>query len=705
MSIERWLMAGAVKAAVEAEAVDFDGTNDFFSRTSDLTGNTDGKTFTFSCWVYIDDSGTGIVYNVNGGPGDSFLVLLVSGKLRVQGNNAAGPNILLVDTPTVALNTFLHLLVSIDLTDTGKRHVFLNDEAVSATYTTYTDDTIAFTKDNHNVGSSAGGTLTWEGRLAQVFLDYTFRDLTIAANRRLFTTIDSERGLIPAAGQASLSPILYLPMDDPATAFINDGTGGDFTLNGVIARSGRGPNQYNSPASELDGTADFLTRGAALTGATDAKLLTCAFSLKSDAAGIDHIYSTANTRIEVTFTATRTVRFVGKNSAGTTILDVSGPAIPLDSVRTVSASFDLANAANRFIFYGADSQSLTVVTYTDDTIDFTDTDHSVGATTAGATKFNGDLGDFYLGNEFIDLSSGNPFFDSTTGKPEYLGESGELPTSSSPLVYLPLRADDAGNNLGTGGDFTVTSGPFVGARGGSEFWARSMNVGASDATTGLDKTDSGLSDTTTASFVIALKPSGASQRTAFALTDAGTNFVNFTLSSGFSFALQFRQTSGTAVIFTTADANSLIVDDEWAIIQICVDSSNQSLFKTFVNQVERSITVSTFNAGTSIGLSSVTQSGVGKNPRENTTGWANSDLGFFYFTESYIDFAQEANRLKFVDGLGFPVDIQPAIDDGDIPTPLIYMKFEDTADLGLNAGTGGDFTINGTVTAGADVNG
>jgi len=39
--------------ATQAEAVDFDGTNDYLRRTSDLTGNTDGKTFTFSFWSRI----------------------------------------------------------------------------------------------------------------------------------------------------------------------------------------------------------------------------------------------------------------------------------------------------------------------------------------------------------------------------------------------------------------------------------------------------------------------------------------------------------------------------------------------------------------------------------------------------------------------------------------------------------------------------
>jgi hypothetical protein len=80
-----------------------------------------------------------------------------------------------------------------------------------------------------------------------------------------------------------------------------------------------------------------------------------------------------------------------------------------------------------------------------------------------------------------------------------------------------------------------------------------------------------------------------------------------------------------------------------------------------------------------------------------------SQASSLYFNTSYIDFSQESNRNLFVDQLGYPKDLTPAIDAGDIPDPLIYMKFDDTSALGTNSGTGGDFTVNGTVTAGADV--
>jgi hypothetical protein len=80
----------------------------------------------------------------------------------------------------------------------------------------------------------------------------------------------------------------------------------------------------------------------------------------------------------------------------------------------------------------------------------------------------------------------------------------------------------------------------------------------------------------------------------------------------------------------------------------------------------------------------------------------NGDIGFLYLSTDYIDFSQESNRNKFVDQLGYPKDLGA---DGSEPTgssPLIYMKFDDTAALGTNSGTGGNFTVNGTVTSGAD---
>jgi hypothetical protein len=48
--------AGNVETGVEPVGIEFDGSNDYLTRTTDLVGNQDSKTFTFSCWVYVPDN-------------------------------------------------------------------------------------------------------------------------------------------------------------------------------------------------------------------------------------------------------------------------------------------------------------------------------------------------------------------------------------------------------------------------------------------------------------------------------------------------------------------------------------------------------------------------------------------------------------------------------------------------------------------------
>ena len=67
MTIERKLLGTTpVSSGIEPEAVSFDGSSDWLSRSSDLTGNTDGGIFTFSFFVY-NSKDTGTIYRNQSG--------------------------------------------------------------------------------------------------------------------------------------------------------------------------------------------------------------------------------------------------------------------------------------------------------------------------------------------------------------------------------------------------------------------------------------------------------------------------------------------------------------------------------------------------------------------------------------------------------------------------------------------------------------
>ena len=95
MTIERKLLGTTpVSGEVLPEAVSLDGTNDYLSRSSDLTGNADGKTFTFSCWFYyVGDT----LYLYQASDGTAFKVDLTvnnSERLSINLRDSSGNTIL-----------------------------------------------------------------------------------------------------------------------------------------------------------------------------------------------------------------------------------------------------------------------------------------------------------------------------------------------------------------------------------------------------------------------------------------------------------------------------------------------------------------------------------------------------------------------------------------------------------------------------------
>jgi hypothetical protein len=168
-------------------------------------------------------------------------------------------------------------------------------------------------------------------------------------------------------------------------------------------------------------------------------------------------------------------------------------------------------------------------------------------------------------------------------------------------------------------------------------------------------------------------------------------------------AVKFRQTGSSWLFWVTDNSSnnlayitfsvSLAANTDYMVL-FCFDVDNSSNNKVYINGQPISLTQSFINAG-NIDLANTIYI-----PQTGPTGVMISGL---YFDDSYIDFSQESNRNLFVDQLGYPKDLTPAIEAGDIADPLVYLKFDDISSLGTNAGTSGNFTVTGTVTAGADV--
>jgi hypothetical protein len=69
-----------------------------------------------------------------------------------------------------------------------------------------------------------------------------------------------------------------------------------------------------------------------------------------------------------------------------------------------------------------------------------------------------------------------------------------------------------------------------------------------------------------------------------------------------------------------------------------------------------------------------------------------------WFNDTFFNISTQSNRRKFITAEKLPVDLG---DDGSTPisaVPLIYLKAGDE----VNSGDGGNFTVNGALTACAD---
>jgi hypothetical protein len=222
--------------------------------------------------------------------------------------------------------------------------------------------------------------------------------------------------------------------------------------------------EYIAGAVDFDGTNDYLTRGAGLTGAADSKLWTGSLWINSDADGLFYMLIAASTtvggstlRIFVYKGTTNRLIVSGRNPAGTTIVDIQSAANSIEAADGwVHAmwSCDLADTAKRHVYIN-DADQTAIATYTNDTIDFTWADWSIGALPNGTDKLNGQLADVLMWpGVYVDLSvaTNRRLFISAAGKP--VEQTAATTVLGTPAIWLSGPTVDWHTNKGGGGGFT-----------------------------------------------------------------------------------------------------------------------------------------------------------------------------------------------------------------------------------------------------------
>lgn len=211
----------------------------------------------------------------------------------------------------------------------------------------------------------------------------------------------------------------------------------------------------------FDGTTNYLTRGANLTGSANGKAGTISFWIKATDEYVPYFVLCLPSDWSVwKRDGSDGISFSLANAAGANILVVNSPVdmIWVTSSPTwhhVMASWDLAGGPAVKLYIDGVDRTITP-TATNDTISYNEGDWGVGARVGGENLFQGWLSELYFTETYLDLSvSGNrdKFFNSTTQKPVDLGADGSTPTGTQPLIYF--HASQWASNAGSGGTFTV----------------------------------------------------------------------------------------------------------------------------------------------------------------------------------------------------------------------------------------------------------
>lgn len=228
----------------------FDGTNDYATRGSALTGIADGKEGVISAWVRPAVNGTALsIFTITNAV--SQLLLLekdAADGVRIACRNAAGVSIIMdsrsADNSCKVASGWTHVVAAWNLA-AGTQQLYLND-ASNITITTNTNDTIDYSPvtspDTSIAARVFAGTPSqlFNGMIAELWFHTTYMDISILPIRRRFINSNLTPAFLGADGSKPLGgtvPLVYCRVkngEDAAAIVTNRGSGGGFTLTGAL---------------------------------------------------------------------------------------------------------------------------------------------------------------------------------------------------------------------------------------------------------------------------------------------------------------------------------------------------------------------------------------------------------------------------------------------------------------------------------------
>ena len=223
--------------------------------------------------------------------------------------------------------------------------------------------------------------------------------------------------------------------------------------------------EYCTEGVTFDGTNDWLSSGAPLTGVVDGPRGTLSILVKGAGGPGNHIMRGASAVYVAQIDSSRRITITVWGTGGEFLQFRSATGYKNDGrYHNVLISWDANfSAGNKKKHVAIDGVPVAIDLVTDTSVAFDvnysgETDLGVYALDSGVQKYAGDTSDFWFSTTDyfdLDVATNCRKFSDAVGRPIDLGPNGELPTGTSPAIFLKGPAATYGNNLGTGGGFIV----------------------------------------------------------------------------------------------------------------------------------------------------------------------------------------------------------------------------------------------------------
>lgn len=233
-------------AGYTANAVTFDGSNDYFSSQT-ISGLSNSKSGTLSCWLNFAAGGDGVEQVILATANSHFKFYRRDDNLLlIDATNAAGSQILGMYLSSIeSSDGWVHALASWDQASGGARQFYKNDVSGVNVYSN-SDDTIDYTDGSSGYNGfsvNGSGAQKFNGDIADFwFMPGVHIDLSVEANRRKFIDANGKPVNLGSDGSTPTgsAPPIFLS-GATGSWHTNKGSGGGFTLNGTLATASTSP--------------------------------------------------------------------------------------------------------------------------------------------------------------------------------------------------------------------------------------------------------------------------------------------------------------------------------------------------------------------------------------------------------------------------------------------------------------------------------